>query len=115
MASVVPRKNKAGDILSYQVKWRAGGRRTGGWQHERFDGDEDGKDAADLFKQAVDEAGQNWPPGWVKGQGYIDPSVGNELRYRFDNWARECITNRTASKRYKDQRLRAIEVYLNPT
>jgi len=51
----------------------------------------------------------------VKGQGYIDPSAGDELRYRFDNWARECITNRTASKRYKDQRLRAVEVYLNPT
>ncbi|MFF3366059.1 hypothetical protein [Streptomyces misionensis] len=113
MAGVVPRTNKAGEITSYQVKWRDPG--GDGWQTERFDGDEEGLAAAEVFKSAVDEAGQNWPAGWVKGQGYIDPSAGDELRYRFDNWARECITNGTASKRYKDQRLRAVEVYLNPT
>ncbi|WP_030168104.1 hypothetical protein [Streptomyces sp. NRRL S-813] len=83
------------------MKWRAGGKRTGEWQHERFDGDEAGKTAAELFKNAVDEAGQNWPPGWVKGQGCIDPSAATEedLRHRFGHWAPECIKNRTASKR----------------
>ncbi|MER7835265.1 site-specific integrase [Streptomyces sp. NPDC096040] len=117
MASVIPRTNKEGDVVSYQVKWRAGGKRTGEWQHERFDGDEAGKDAAELFKNAVDEAGQNWPPGWVKGEGYVDAAAqaGEELRYRFDNWAQQSIENRTAGKRYKRQRQRAVEMYLNPT
>ncbi|MFF4900549.1 tyrosine-type recombinase/integrase [Streptomyces sp. NPDC001068] len=117
MASVVPRKNKAGEIASYQVKWRAGGKRTGEWQHERFDGDEEGYEAAELFAQAVDEAGQQWPAGWVKGEGYIDAQAesAETLRYRFDNYARQSIENRTASKRYKHMRYRAMEVYVFPT
>ncbi|MGW2964028.1 tyrosine-type recombinase/integrase [Streptomyces sp. NPDC001220] len=117
MASVVPRKNKAGEIVTYQVKWRAGGKRTGEWQHERFDGDEAGSEAAELFARAVDEAGQQWPAGWVKGEGYIDAQAENTdaLRYRFDNYARQSIENRTASKRYKRVRYRAMEVYIFPT
>jgi len=117
MASVVPRRNNAGEITSYQVKWRLGGGKTAPWQSERFDGDEQGLDAAELFREAVDDAGQQWPAGWVKGQGYIDPTAAapDELRYRFDNFARESIQNRTASKRYKDMRLRALEVYVFPT
>jgi integrase len=111
MASVVPRKTAAGEITSYQVKWREGGGRTGEWQHERFDDE----DSAKVFKKAVDEAGQHWPVGWIKGKGLIDPATADELRYRFDRFARESIENRTASKRYKQQRQRAVEMYLNPT
>ncbi|WP_435642933.1 hypothetical protein ACR9VJ_10125 [Streptomyces sp. H49] len=48
MAGVVPRTNKAGEITSYQVKWRAPG--GDGWQTERFDGDEEGLAAAEVFK-----------------------------------------------------------------
>ncbi|QIY99426.1 tyrosine-type recombinase/integrase [Streptomyces sp. S1D4-11] len=111
MASVVPRKNKAGKITSYQVKWRDGGSKTGDWQTERFDDEP----SATVFKEAVDEAGQNWPPGWVKGKGYIDPETADELRYRFDRWAVESIKNRTAGERYKKQRIRSMEMYLFPT
>ncbi|MET8612085.1 hypothetical protein [Streptomyces misionensis] len=57
MAGVVPRTSKAGEITSYQVKWRDPG--GDGWQTERFDGDEEGLAAAEVFKSAVDEAGQN--------------------------------------------------------
>ncbi|MET7313377.1 site-specific integrase [Streptomyces sp. NPDC005571] len=68
-----------------------------------------------VFKDAVDEAGQHWPPGWVKGKGYIDPTAADELRYRFDRWALESVENRTASKRYKVQCIRALEMYMFPT
>ncbi|WP_228976754.1 site-specific integrase [Streptomyces sp. DH12] len=111
MASIVERKNKAGEVTSYQVKWRLGGSRTGDWQTERFDDE----DSAKVFRNAVEEHGHAWPPGWVKGEGYIDAAAADELQYRFDRFARASIENRTASQRYKNQRLRAIEMYLNPT
>ncbi|MFE4334496.1 holin [Streptomyces sp. NPDC056831] len=111
MASIVPRRNKGGEVLSYQVKWKDGGKRSDGWQCERFDDE----GSAKVFRDAVDEAGQHWPPGWVKGKGYIDPTAADQLRYRFDRWAVESVENRTASKRYKQQRIRALEMYMFPT
>lgn len=111
MASVVPRKNKAGEISSYQVKWREGGSASGDWQTERFDDE----DPAKVFKEAVDKAGQNWPPGWVKGKGYIDPETAAESQYRFENWARRSMANRTAGDFYKRQRIRSMEMYIFPT
>ncbi|MFF7902434.1 hypothetical protein ACFZCV_27125 [Streptomyces sp. NPDC007920] len=111
MASVVRRKNRRGESTSFQVKWRDGGSATGDWQTERFDDE----DSAKVFKGAVDEAGQNWPPGWVKGKGFIDEASADELRFRFDRFARESIENRTASKRYEQQRIRALEMYVFPT
>ncbi|MFD8820848.1 tyrosine-type recombinase/integrase [Streptomyces sp. NPDC059605] len=111
MASVNPRTNKAGEITSYQVKWRNGGSADGGWQTERFDDE----DSAKVFKKAVDDNGQHWPPGWVKGRGYINPAEADDQRYLFAQFARKSIENRTASKRYKHQIQRAVEMYLNPT
>ncbi|MFC4611784.1 hypothetical protein ACFO9E_29000 [Streptomyces maoxianensis] len=40
------------------------------WQTEGFDDVE----SARVFN-AVGEAGQNWPPGWVKGTGHIEPEA----------------------------------------
>ncbi|WP_405882818.1 hypothetical protein OG762_32200 [Streptomyces sp. NBC_01136] len=76
MASVVARKNKAGKVTSYQVRWRDGGSASGDWRTERFTDEE----SARVFKDAVDEAGQNQPLGWAKGKGYIDPTAADELR-----------------------------------
>ncbi|MEU6628341.1 site-specific integrase [Streptomyces parvus] len=109
MASLVPRKNKEGAITSYQVKWRLGG--TGDWQTERFDDD----DPAKIFKEAVEEHGHQWPPGWVKGEGYVSPEAGDESQYRFERYARLSIENRTAGAYYKRQRIRALEMYIFPT
>ncbi|WP_067233903.1 tyrosine-type recombinase/integrase [Streptomyces longwoodensis] len=114
MASVVERRNKAGEVTSYQVKWRLGGAAKGAWQTERFDDPV----SAEVFKQAVDEAGQHWPAGWIKGKGYVDEAaVGEEeLRYRFDNYARQSIELRTgASDKYKADCLRELETYILPT
>lgn len=50
--------------------WRAGGSRTGQWCREIFDNDEMAKG----FRDLVNGHGQQWPPGWVKGQRGVDPS-----------------------------------------
>ncbi|MFI9005122.1 tyrosine-type recombinase/integrase [Streptomyces sp. NPDC053541] len=119
MASVHPRENRNGEITSYQVKWRQpgpDGKPT--WQTEKFDGDDEGLDAADLFKQAVDEAGQRWPPGWVKGQGYIDPAAEepDDARYRFEVYALESVRNRTGVEEYyRDAIEKELRTYLLPT
>ncbi len=54
---------------SYTVLWRAGGSRTGRWQRETFDEDEGAK----RFRDLVNGHGQQWPPGWVKGEGFVEP------------------------------------------
>ncbi|WP_030747703.1 site-specific integrase [Streptomyces sp. NRRL F-5135] len=114
MASVVPRKDKFGQVVSYQVKWRLGGGRTAPWQTERFDDEI----AAEVFKGAVTEAGQQWPPGWVKGQGYIDPTAAapDDERYQFRAYALESVKNRTGvEERYRRDCVRDLENYLFPT
>ncbi|GAA2621359.1 site-specific integrase [Streptomyces vastus] len=69
-----------------------------------------------MFCKAVNDNGQQWPPGWVKGQGYIDPSAGAEERYIFKHFAAECIKNRTGiEERYRQDCVRELETYLNPT
>ncbi|MGW5276602.1 hypothetical protein ACWEQP_29445 [Streptomyces sp. NPDC004044] len=46
----------------------------------------------------------------MKGKCYIDLAAADQLRYRFDRWVVESVENRTASKRYKQQRIRALEM-----
>lgn len=112
MAYIAERKNAAGEVTSYQVKWRLGGARSGPFQSERFDDDA----SAEVFRQAVDDVGQQWPPGWVKGKGYIDPAAGTEGRYLFAAYARESVKNRTGVEaRYKDAITKELETYLLPT
>ncbi|MFE6819405.1 tyrosine-type recombinase/integrase [Streptomyces sp. NPDC057677] len=119
MASVHARRNRAGEITSYQVKWRDGGGRTGAPQSEKFDGDEAGQEAAAIFKAAVDEAGQRWPLGWVKGQGFIvpeDPGATDDARFRFRAFATEVIENKTGiEEHYRNACMRELEMYVFPT
>ncbi|MGW6739748.1 tyrosine-type recombinase/integrase [Streptomyces sp. NPDC055025] len=112
MASIHPRENADGEVTSYQVKWRLGGGRGAPWQTEKFDDE----DSAGVFKDAVDDAGQHWPPGWVKGRGYIDPTAGDDAAYVFEAYARECIKNKTGvEERYRRDCVRELETYLLPT
>lgn len=112
MAYVAKRKNADGEITSYQVKWRLGGARDGDWQTERFDDE----GSATAFRDAVNEHGQQWPPGWVKGEGYIDPSAGVEASYVFAVYARACIERKTGvEERYRQDCYRELEQYLLPT
>ncbi|MCX4609509.1 tyrosine-type recombinase/integrase [Streptomyces mirabilis] len=112
MAYVAKRNNAEGAVTSYQVKWRLGGARTAPWQNERFDDE----DSADVFCKAVNDNGQQWPPGWVKGKGYIDPTTGDEAQYVFEAYARQCIVNKTGvEERYRLDCVRELETYLLPT
>lgn len=111
MASVHPRRNKAGEVTAYLVKWRTGGLRTGAQQTERFDPDDEGREAAEVFKDAVNEAGQEWPLGWVKGQGLADDSD----QYRFSRYAVESVRTRSGvEERYRDACLGELDRYLLP-
>jgi len=65
MATIKARK-RADGRLSYRVVWRAGGGRDGAWESETFGV----RSHAVRFCRDVDDAGQHWPAGWVKGAGY---------------------------------------------
>jgi integrase len=64
MASIVERTKKDGSA-TYQVKWR----QDGEWQTEKF-GE---RPAADQFKALVEAHGGQWPHGWVRGMGFVEP------------------------------------------
>ncbi|WP_405557721.1 hypothetical protein OHV08_28120 [Streptomyces canus] len=89
MAYVKAMKNGQGAVTSHRVIWRLGGSRTGAPQAERFDPTDEGREAAEIFCEAVNTAGQQWPLGWVKGRGFIDPAAEEpaEDRYRFRTYA----------------------------
>jgi integrase len=67
MASIRKREKKDGSA-TYQVRWLQGGR-GGSWEDEKF-GDED---SANDFKKLVDAHNQQWPHGWIKGRGFVEP------------------------------------------
>ncbi len=46
--------------------WKEGGGRDGSWESETFSS----KAQAVRFRRDVDDAGQRWPDGWIKGVGY---------------------------------------------
>lgn len=69
MASIRKRERKDGSAI-YQVRWLQGGR-GGDWETEKF-GD---AAAAEEFKKLVDAHGQQWPPGWVKGKGFVEEAT----------------------------------------
>ncbi|MEW2222099.1 hypothetical protein AB0939_22885 [Streptomyces sp. NPDC006990] len=96
------------------MKWRLGGVRSGPWQTERFDDE----DSATVFKEAVDEAGQQWPPGWIKGTGHIaaDAARPDEDRYRFRDFAANSIQNRAGvEEHYRKACMRDLEKWILPT
>ncbi|NUK22021.1 tyrosine-type recombinase/integrase [Streptomyces lunaelactis] len=69
MATIRKRERKDGSA-TYQVRWLQGGR-GGTWESEPF-GDED---SAEQFKKLVDAHGQQWPHGWIKGRGFVEPDT----------------------------------------
>lgn len=88
MASIRKRERKDGSAI-YQVRWLQGGR-DGTWELEKF-GDEP---SADQFKKLVDAHGQQWPPGWVKGKGFVEePTVPGDMP--LVDWAHRIIDRLT--------------------
>lgn len=102
-------------MTAWLVKWRLGGARTGPQQTERFDPDDEGRAAAEVFKDAVNEAGQQWPLGWVKGRGMITAGEDGD-RYRFDRYALVMFENKTGiQEQYRQDCLRDLRRWVFPT
>lgn len=107
MASIVERTNKTGS--TFHVRWREGGGRGAPWQSEKF-GD---PDDADQFKKLVDAHGQHWPPGWVKGEGFVEPKTHPD-DVPFLEWARRYVSRLTGiDERTREDYERDIRIHLS--
>ena len=79
MAWIETRKRSGGGVSAY-VAWRLGGG-SGDRQTETFSAasDEQNVARAEGFKKMVEAAGERWPDGWVKGEGFLRPGGGDPL------------------------------------
>ncbi|MFF9269143.1 tyrosine-type recombinase/integrase [Streptomyces rochei] len=77
MASIVERPQRSGAV-TFQVRWRQDGQ----WQTERF-GDDDpkvGRAQAEQFKKLVEAHNNQWPHGWVPGEGFVEtPAIPGDV------------------------------------
>ncbi|MFE7430287.1 hypothetical protein [Streptomyces sp. NPDC057545] len=107
MASIRKRERKDGSTI-YQVRWLQGSR-GGRWETESF-ADED---SAAQFKKLVDAHGQQWPHGWVKGQGFVEetPIPGD---VPFETWATRYIDRLTGiDERTREDYHRDLRIHLS--
>ena len=91
MAWIAPHR-RAGGGLTAQVIWRPGGGRDTPRVWETFSTGSNAQNLAraDGFKRMVDAAGQRWPDGWVKGEGFVRPADVT------DRWPRRPASTRSA-------------------
>ena len=77
----IEKKKRSDGGVSARVVWRLGGTRGGAYQSETFSAGTDAQNVAraDGFKRMVDAAGQRWPDGWVKGEGFVRPAGKDPL------------------------------------
>ena len=84
----IDKRTRGDGGVSARVVWRLGGTRDGAYQAETFSAGSDAQNLAraDGFKKMVDAAGQRWPDGWVKGEGFVRPPGTDPLTAppRFD-------------------------------
>lgn len=76
----IDRRRRSDGGVSARVVWRLGGVRDGAYQAETFSAGSDAQNLAraDGFKKMVDAAGQQWPDGWVRGEGFVRPAGVND-------------------------------------
>ena len=69
----IEQKMRSGGGTSASVRWRLSGSRTGPMQTETFGAGSDDQNLAraEGFVPMVKAAGQEWPDGWVKGEGFV--------------------------------------------
>ena len=74
MAWIEQRRRADGGVTA-RVFWRPGGARDATRVWETFGAGSDAQNLAraDGFKRMVEAAGQRWPDGWVKGEGFVRP------------------------------------------
>lgn len=80
MASIAKRTSTPRDgsepITTYRVRWRLGAVTDGPWQGEPFGTD---YDAAERFRDAVNDAGGQWPSNYIPGVGWVSPAEYRRL------------------------------------
>lgn len=104
MASIVSRPQKSGKT-TYQVKWR----QDGDWQTERFADD----DSAKQFRKLVEAHDNKWPPGWVRGQGFVEePTAPGDVPL-VDYATRYVHRLNGVDDRTKDDYYREIRIHLS--
>ncbi|MET9396319.1 site-specific integrase [Kitasatospora sp. NPDC002965] len=94
MASIRERQKATGGV-TYTVTWRDGGARTGKQESERF-GDHE---SAERFRDLVQGYGETWPPGWVRGKGFVEEEeapVEVDPANLFENYAPAYVSLLTA-------------------
>ena len=71
----IEQRRRADGGLTARVFWRPGGCRDTPREWETFGAGSDAQNLAraDGFKRMVEAAGQRWPDGWVKGEGFVRP------------------------------------------
>lgn len=91
----IEKKKRSDGGVSARVVWRLGGSRDGAYQSETFSA---GTDAMNMerargFKSMVDAAGQRWPEGWVRAEGFVRPNGVDPMRRppRFDEIGEEYV------------------------
>jgi integrase len=69
----IEQKRRSDGGTSAVVRWRLGGTRDGRMQTETFGAgsDEQNLARAEGFNRMVEAGGQEWPDGWVKGEGFV--------------------------------------------
>ena len=71
----IEQRRRADGGLTARVIWRLGGGRDAVRVSETFSVGSAAQNLAraDGFKRMVEAAGQRWPDGWVKGEGFVRP------------------------------------------
>jgi hypothetical protein len=71
----IEQRRRANGGLTARVFWRPSGARDALRDWETFGAGSDAQNLAraDGFKRMVEAAGQRWPDGWVKGEGFVRP------------------------------------------
>lgn len=110
MATIRERPRKGGGT-TYTVLWRDGGGRDGKQESERFGS----RKEADAFRGMVDLQGQKWPPGWVRGKGWVQAEPGKGKDMPLGEWALRYVDrlNGIESRTRADYR-RTVDVHLVP-
>jgi integrase len=99
MASIIKRERKDRSV-GYQVRWRQDGR----WQSDIFDTER----KAQRFKFDVEDAGNQWPAGWVPGIGHVKDVGAAAGQTIFPELAEQYLNTRTAVSDYQMSRYRSV-------
>lgn len=108
VAYIEIKQRKDGQVC-YVVRWRANGSRTGKRESEIFDD----RKAAERFRDLVKGHGEQWPPGWIRGQGFVaDLRSPEEMFEPFAMKQIELLTGVQGDTRAKYRRL--VEQNMSP-